>query len=120
MLARWRGGQDLEADLSAFTHIILYDADATSWGDASEKLEAAYSTLRGKGLTPVCVAGGFSAIQTRLPYMLTSKVRVIQSETSKGRAIQNRLPYMVTSKVRVSETFKWRVTLAGERTYGLV
>ena len=76
MMARWRGSQDLDADLSSFTNILLYDDASTSWEDASEKLEAAYQTLRGKGLTPLCVSGGFEAIESKFPYMWTSKVRV--------------------------------------------
>ena len=77
MMARFRGAQDLEADLGGFTNIVLYDDSSSGWEDASEKLEAAFTTLRGKGLSPVCVSGGFSAIENKFPYMWTSKVGIL-------------------------------------------
>ncbi|XP_043213196.1 uncharacterized protein LOC122377326, partial [Amphibalanus amphitrite] len=84
MLARWRGAQDLDAaELAGRSHVVLYDDTSSGWEDASDTLAAAFGALRRRGLAPVCISGGFGAVQARFPYMLTSKVLTINTFRTK-------------------------------------
>jgi len=96
MMSRWRGQQDLEVDLSHFTTIVLYDDQSTGWEDASSELRATYDSLRGHKLTPVCVSGGFRQMETKFPYMWSSKILTIN--TFKNKYLQW-YPSLVTDEL---------------------
>ncbi|XP_037068202.1 probable rhodanese domain-containing dual specificity protein phosphatase [Pollicipes pollicipes] len=51
--------------------------------DASEKLKATYKALQEKNLAPVCVSGGFNLLESKFPYMWSSKVLTINTFKNK-------------------------------------